>query len=393
MEARKDLLRELIESALGAFILTLLLLFLGKSGASSFDLIIDLPFFVVLYFIVFSIGKEEIKVRVQNWIRKNPINGFLFPALLLLAYAIYLLINSQNPLKGNPLLGIYILFFPVLAFTLRRETSPKIGWFDFTVFVCTLLPGALFNINQQSEIPFSGGSFDSFFHVIIILSGVYAFAVIRGIKEVGFFPEFRWKSIATAILVWLAFYVLVLAIGLPIGFIQVIGHDETFDILIKSILFTMIGTYLHTALFEELFFRGILQNMLAKRIGQAKSWKVFWAIGFALLLICALLVGYTLEGKMKWFPALITILLFAAAYFIENSRKFDMGIYTSLALTGVTFGLVHYHAKSIIYIGLACVAGWAYGYTYMKTKNVFYSALVHMLVNTSALIFGLKMNM
>ena len=106
---------------------------------------------------------------------------------------------------------------------------------------------------------------------------------------------------------------------------------------------------------------------------------------------CALLVGYTLEGQMKWFPALVTVLLFAAAWLIEKSGKFEMGVYTSLALTGVTFGLVHYHAKSIVYIGLACVAGWAYGYTYIKTKNVFYSAIVHTLVNTSILIFGLKM--
>jgi len=176
-----------------------------------------------------------------------------------------------------------------------------------------------------------------------------------------------------------------------VGFIQVIGYDKTFGILFKSILFTMIGTFLHTALYEELFFRGILQNMLARRISQSKSWKIFWAAGFVLLLACAFIVGYTLDGKMKWFPALVTVLLFAVAYFIEKSGKSEIGIYTSLALTSVTFGLVHYHAKSIIYIGLACVAGWAYGYTYIKTKNVFYSALVHMLVNTSVLIFGLKM--
>jgi membrane protease YdiL (CAAX protease family) len=171
----------------------------------------------------------------------------------------------------------------------------------------------------------------------------------------------------------------------------VVRYSDTIDILAKSILFTLIGTFLHTALFEELFFRGILQNMLAKRIAQGKSWLIFWQIGFAFLLLCAFLVGYTLEGKMKWFPALVTAGMFASAYFIEKSGKYGMGVYTSLAITGVTFGLVHYHAKSIIYIGLACLAGWAYGFTYIKTRNVFYSALVHALVNTGVLIFGLKM--
>jgi len=52
---------------------------------------------------------------------------------------------------------------------------------------------------------------------------------------------------------------------------------------------------------------------------------------------------------------------------------------------------VHYHSGSIVYIGFACIAGWAYGYTWIKTRNVFYAALVHALVNSSALIFGLEM--
>ncbi|MBV5316017.1 MAG: CPBP family intramembrane metalloprotease [Prolixibacteraceae bacterium] len=391
MEITKDLLNDLKKSGVYTVILTLLLLWPGTEGISSGVLLLALPFFVVLYFVVFAIGRESILSAIQSWIRKRAIHAFLFPAGMLILYTIYLLINGQNPLEGNPWLLVYIIFFPVLAFTLRRETSQKIGWFDFTIFVLTLLPSAFFSVKQSSEIPFTGGGFDSFSHIMILLTGVYAFAVVRGVKEVGFFPEFKFNSLITAIWVWLAFYASVFAIGYSVDFIQFIGYDKTFDVLFKSILLTMIGTFLHTALFEELFFRGILQNMLARRIGQAKSWKIFWTIGFVFLFCCAILVGYTLEGKMKWFPALVTVLIFAAAYVIENSRKFEMGLYTSLALTGVTFGLVHYHAKSIIYIGFACIAGWAYGYTYIKTKNVFYSALVHMLVNTSVLIFGLKM--
>jgi hypothetical protein len=94
---------------------------------------------------------------------------------------------------------------------------------------------------------------------------------------------------------------------------------------------------------------------------------------------------------MQWFPALVTLVIFLAAFFIEKSGKFQFGVYTALAITGVTFGLVHYHAGSIVYIGFACIAGWAYGYTWIKTGNVFYSALVHTLVNSSALIFGLEL--
>lgn len=391
MNSKIELLRELKNSVLWTALLSIFYLIAGINATNTADFLFALPFFLVLYFTVFSIGKKSVIQSLRKWIRKNWMNSLAIPVAMLIAYAFYLLINGQNPIDGNPLFGIYIVLFPSLAFALWPNKSSKIGWFDFTVFALILLPGALLKIDQNSEIPFSGGGFDSLFHNMIILSGAYAFAIVRGIPEVGFFPELKWKSLVTAVWVWLAFYACVVIVGFSVDFIQYTGYEKTFDVLIKSIFFTMIGTFLHTALFEELFFRGILQNMLARRIGQAKSWKIFWGIGFIILFASAILVGYTLDGKMKWFPALVTILIFAAAYFIENSHKFEMGVYTSLALTGVTFGLVHYHAKSIIYIGFACLAGWAYGYTYIKTKNVFYSALVHMLVNTSVLIFGLKM--
>lgn len=383
------------DSFLKGVLATIILLFfwiLKVAGICSVtDLTITLPFFLFFYFTQFTLGKASVVLAFQLWIGKNRWNVLLFPTVMFLLYFIYLQINGQNILEGNPGLLLYIIYFPVAVFALRNEPDRKIGWLDFTVFVLALLPSALFSIKQNSEMPISGGGFDSISHLMIILSGVYAFAVVRGLKDVGFALELSWKSLRTTLLVWIAFYSLVFVFGTAVDFIQIVGHDESMGLLLKSIFFTVIGTFLHTALFEELFFRGILQNMLARRIGQGKSWLIFWAIGFFILLVGAFVVGYTLEGKMKWFPALVTVILFGTAFLIEKSGKYVFGVYTSLAITGVTFGLVHYHAKSIIYIGLACVAGWAYGYTYIKTKSVFYSALVHALVNTGVLIFGLKM--
>ena len=390
-KVEKNLANSFLKGGLGTIFLALFFLYYASGKSSAPDLMIALPFFLILYFTQFSIGCEAIIQIFRQWISKNRYNVLIFPAIMLAFYFSWLLINGQNIFKGNPWLLIYILSFPTVVFALRNDPNSKINWLDFTVFVLALFPSALFNIDQNSDIPINGSGFDSVSHVMIILSGVYSFAVVRGIKDIGFVIEFKWKSLCTALMVWAAYYLFVFVFGSAVNFIAIIGYSETYDILVKSFLITMIGTFLHTALFEELFFRGILQNMLAKRIAQGKSWLIFWSIGFALLLVGALLVGYTLEGKMKWFPALITVVMFGSAYLLEKSGKYGFGVYTSLAITGVTFGLVHYHAKSIIYIGLACLAGWAYGYTYIKTKNVFYSALVHMLVNTGVLIFGLKM--
>ena len=390
MAGNRNGIKDLRQGLLWTSFLTLFFLFLGGNGDYR-NLFMALPFFILLYLVLFSIGRDSMILVFRNQLGKSTIRALVFPSILFLLYILYLLINRQDPFKGNLLLAVYLVFFPVAAFALRGQKSQGVGWFDFTVFVLTLVPGALFNVRQPSEIPFGGGGFDSFFHIMVIINGVYAFAVVRGLPGVGFYPVFKWRSLFTAIWVWLAFYALVMAIGLPTGFIRITGYDQPLMKFIGLLIFTMATTFLHTALFEELFFRGILQNLLARRIGQSRSWKIFWSIGFGILLVGAILTGYTLKGSMKWFPAVVTIVLFASAYFIENSGKPEKGIYTSLALTGVTFGLVHYHAGSIIYIGLACVAGWAYGYTYLKTRNVFYSALVHMLVNTSVMMFGLSM--
>ncbi len=382
---------DLIKGGATTLILVLLFIFYAKGKCTVTELLLALPFFILFYYAQFVIGRTTVVSAFQEWIGINRFNVLLFPTGMLILYLIYLVQNGQDILGGNPWLLLYIIYFPVVIFSFGKDPDRKIGWTDFTVFVLALLPTALYSIDQNSNIPVSGGGFDSVSHIMIILTGVYAFAVVRGIRDVGFVPELNWKSLVTALLVWASYYLVVFLFGRSVDFIAVTGYNETFEVLFKSILFSIIGTFLHTALFEELFFRGILQNMLAKRISQGKSWLIFWISGFVLLTVGAFLVGYTLEGKMKWFPALVTVIMFIAAYFLEKSGKHGFGIYTSLAITGVTFGLVHYHAKSIIYIGLACLAGWAYGYTYIKTKSVFYSALVHALVNTGVLIFGLKM--
>ena len=172
---------------------------------------------------------------------------------------------------------------------------------------------------------------------------------------------------------------------------KIVGHDSITSELLSKIFWGLLTVFLHTAIFEELFFRGILQNMLAKRIEQSNVWKTFWKWGLVILLLFSLLVGYTIEGNLQWLPAIITLLIFLAAYLIEKRSKVNLGAFTSLAITSVIFGLVHYHAGSIVYISLASIAGWAYGYTYYKTKNVFYSALVHALVNNTFLIIGIEL--
>ena len=390
MKNRNQLLNELKTSGLWTGILTLLFLLLYGSKNGLAEMVIALPFFIVFYYSFFTLGKENVTVVMRKWMDGDVKKMVLFPGVLLALYFVYVLINGENPYQGTLALVPYLIFFPVLLFAARRHTVQKIDWLDFTAFVIYLLPTTLIEVKPAGDLPFKGESFDSLYRIILILSAVYAFGTVRGLKDIGFYPTFKWKYLWNAIWVWFTFYCFVLIIGFNINFIKFNGHEVIDQALMNKIVITLIATFFHTAIFEELFFRGILLNMLIKRIGQAKSWKVFWQWGLILSIPTALGVGYTLKGGMQWFPALMTLLLFAAAYFLERSNKHQSGMYTGLAITGTIFGLVHYHSHAIIYIGFACIAGWAYGYTYLKTKNVFYSAIVHTLVNSSVLIFGFE---
>jgi len=336
-------------------------------------------------------GKEEVSKWLRSFIKNDIKKAVLFPSFLIVLYYSYIIINGHNPFKGTVFLLPYLIYFPTLIFVAKNNISKKIDWLDFTTLVLFLLPITLVEFSPDTELPFGGNGFDSVYRLVLILAVVYAFVVIRDIKDVGFFPLIKSKYLGIAIATWLAFYAFVYIIGNSVDFIEYVGHDKAFFTLLTSIGMSILGVFLHTAIFEELFFRGLLQNMLAKRISQEISWRPAWKWGAVLLVVISLLTGYAMDGNLQWFPGLITLFLFLAAYGVEQSGISIKGTYTALAITSVIFGLVHFHSGSIIFVGLASIGGWAYGYTYIKTKNVFYAALVHALVNSSHLIFGLEL--
>lgn len=384
------LAHELKRSAFWTFFLTVLFLLFNGSADRMPDVLLTLPFFIVLYFLFFSAGKEVVSSGIRKWIGSDILRMLVFPFVLLVLYFFYVLLNQRNPLLGTLALVLYLVIFPGLLFLVRRYRTQQIDWLDFTTFVIFLLLTIFIKVDPSGNLPFAGKDFGSVYKISLMLIAVLAYGTIRGLNDIGFVPVLNLKFLWTAVWVWFVFYLFVVVVGYSVDFIKYIGHELVTKELITKIGLTLVVTFLNTAIFEELFFRGILQNMLMKRIGQSKSWKIFWLCGLLIAIPLAFLVGYTLKGGMQWFPALMVTLIFAAAGLIEQAGRNSSGIYTALAITSAIFGLVHYHSGAIIYIGFACVAGWAYGYTYIKTKNVFYCAIVHTLVNSSVLIFGLE---
>lgn len=357
-----------------------------KNPAS--EIFIALPFFIILYFIFFTLDRPNISELLRKSTQNNIKLTSVFPFLLSMLFLLYLIVNGNNPLKSNALLVPYLLFFPVLAMAARRNNG-KIDWFDFTIFVLFFFPVTLVDVKPSGDLPFNGGGFDSVYRIAVMLSALFAFSILKNLNDIGAYPVFRWKFLITTIWVWLAFYLFVFLISYPVHFIRFADDNSWNFARIEKIFRSIVSVFLHTALFEELVFRGLLQNLLGKRIAQAGSWKNSWMRGIIILIIISFIIGFSMKGSLHWFPALVTVFLFGAAYLFEKLKFQSMGSYTALAITSVIFGLVHFHSGSIIFTGLAAIGGWAYGYVYMKTKNTFYAALLHALVNSSPIIFGI----
>ena len=206
-------------------LLTLLFLILSWKANVIGDLIIALPYFVLLYFIFFTIGRNEVAGWLRNRMDDNFRKVVIFPAVLIVLYYSYILINGENPFQGTVFLLPYLIFFPTLVFYANREQSQQFTWVDFTTFFLFLLPTTLVDFKPSGNLPFHGGGFDSVYRIVIMLAAIYAFVVVRQLNDVGAYPVFKWKYLVTALWVWLAFYLFVLGVGHITNFLRIEGHN------------------------------------------------------------------------------------------------------------------------------------------------------------------------
>jgi hypothetical protein len=252
------------------------------------------------------------------------------------------------------------------------------------------IPLTLVEPNGDTTLPVGGNGFGSLYKISWVLLLAYTYSYIRKLDDVGFYPTFKLRFLGIALLSWLSFVAFVFIIAFSLGFLNPSPFSEIIKDGFSTSLLEIMRIWIGTALFEELFFRGLLQNMLSQQINRSKAWKTYWRYGLITVLVLSLLAGYALAIEFIWFPVAVTFALFLMAYYLEEKSYQAVGTYTALAIISMIFGLAHFHKDSIIFVGLAAVAGWAYGYTYLKTKNVFYAALVHALVNFSQFLFLLK---
>jgi membrane protease YdiL (CAAX protease family) len=218
------------------------------------------------------------------------------------------------------LFGLSALPFGLSAAAPVRRPE-RMNWQDALVLLWLMVPVMFGQIGGIWNVP---ANLDFMARLFLIGVGAWSFLIWRDVGGSGY--EFRLSlAIARDVLVFFAAYA---AVAVPLGFgLRFIAWNPQWRGF-PSLLSDYLTIFLFIALVEELFFRGLLQNLL--------------------------------EGSL-------------------HSR------FGAQALAAALFGMSHIrHAPfpNWRYVALATVAGWFYGSAYRSHRSLMASAAVHALVDT-----------
>jgi membrane protease YdiL (CAAX protease family) len=193
------------------------------------------------------------------------VSRFSLPARLglpvLAAVPYYLVAHSSENFRWS-FVGIYAVL-PVILVTLlwdasRRDPEQRGGWRDFLVL---LILGVVVEFHLfERAWPAGRGSFS---RLILLDTALYGFLVIRQLTDVGFHFVPRLSDVKIG-LRELAFYApIAIPLGLWLGFLHWNAMRPSF----VRVALSWLAIFAVIAVLEETYFRGLLQNLLERRIG------------------------------------------------------------------------------------------------------------------------------
>jgi membrane protease YdiL (CAAX protease family) len=202
----------------------------------------------------------------------------------------------------------------------------RLNWQDALVLMWLFLPVLFHLISGIWNVPVN---LDFMARLFLVGVGAWSFLIQRGIENSGYDFTVSPAIVRDALVSFAGFS----AIGIPLGFaLRFIAWNPQYR-GIGDLLSTYLTIFLFVAIAEELFFRGLFQNLLEVSIGSDRA----------------------------------------------GSRNLAQ------AIASVLFGLSHIqHAPfpNWRYVAMATVAGWFYGWAYRKHRSLMASAGTHALVDT-----------
>jgi uncharacterized protein len=261
---------------------------------------------------------------LRQWAGKSRVSAISLPLLLLVPYLIFAAGTRIFSVVSLLKLGAYVLAPTALLLPDRhrhRQSANVRDWLAMAAMAVPIPAHWLSNVwNWPQDLYF-------LLPLTSVCSGVYAFVVVRNLEDVGYQILWRKADVATGVAYWAAFSILAIPLGYALRFI----HFHPQAVSWGTLGFQFVGIYLTIAIPEEVFFRGILQNLLEKTI-----------------------------------------------------RVGPPGRY-ALLMASAIFGASHFHHPPVPnwrYCIMATLAGMFYGMAYRRRRRTSASALTHALVDT-----------
>jgi len=186
----------------------------------------------------------------------------LLPGLLVVPYLVFSLPRAEfRWAYGFLLPGITVGLACLFEFI--GPESPAISWQDVIVLCLVGFP-VEFRL-LSGTFPHSGLS--AFSKFLLLDAALYAYLVLRRLDGVGYDFSPRLRDFAIGIRNWAVYACIALPLGFLLHFISFYRRVPSAGTVASALLVT----FFFVAIPEELFFRGLLQNMLEARYGARRA--------------------------------------------------------------------------------------------------------------------------
>ncbi len=302
------------EAAVAAVLFGLALVAYFTANAHGGQLARPLPLalFALLAGGYIALGVPDVARRLSDAFPRASVRIVAGPVVLWTACVLYAAAAGLSVGDRALAFAIY-LAIPSLIFATGQAKPGELPWRELAA-AASLGLGVKYHLLPTLPVPAPSGYDAS--RLVGLVAGLYFFLVARPLEGVGYRWSLTRRDATTAVLVFVGYA----AIALPIGFTT---HFITWNprAAAPGLLLQPIIIYLVTAVPEEFLFRGLIQNLLSRRLG----------------------------------------------------------VPLGLAIGSVIFGLSHLPDPR--YAVLATIAGVAYGWVYLRTGKVTASAITHALVD------------
>jgi membrane protease YdiL (CAAX protease family) len=262
---------------------------------------------------------------LDNWLRTylhGRVTQALAPQLLIVAYLVYALPSGQ--FRWSMCLGMAAIVLVITLLLQRAGAKPDWhgdpDWHDILVLALLGISVDLHFFDRAWPVP----GLSAMPKLLFVDAGLYGYLVVRPIQGIGFDFRVRRSDIVIGLRQFLYFTPIAMVLGFALHFLhfhQTLSNPLAFA---AGWLFTLF----FVALPEELFFRGLMLNMLERRVGANRA-----------LVITSVLIGLAHFNKR-------------AAYF--NWR----------------------------YVILAAIAGIFYGRAWLARRRLLSPSITHATVDT-----------